>query len=384
MLNFLIQRFSRQDSENNRSSLGILAGILGLISNLILFIAKIIIGSISGSVSIMADAINNLSDTASSILTLIGFKIAAKPADKDHPYGHERFEYISGFLVSILIIYVGIQFLHNSYDKIRNPEPLQLSAVIFLVLSLSILIKVWQGFMYRKVGQKIASETLRATAQDSLNDVFTTLAVLISSGVELLTGWRIDGYIGFLMALYIIYSGYQMIRKFIDELLGQRPPQTEVNQIRERLDHFPDIIGYHDLLIHSYGPTSTFASVHIEVDDTWSLTHAHEVIDTIEREIKQSLGVDLVCHLDPYPLNDEDYKRYAPVLKKLIANIDSDMKLHDLRIEKKEWDILHFDLVVPDNVKQSEEELSHYLLEHLENQFGKIGLDITFDRTYLL
>lgn len=384
MLNFLIHQFSKKNTENERASLGILAGLLGLISNLILFIAKIIIGSISGSVSIMADAINNLSDTASSILTLVGFKIAAKPADKDHPYGHERFEYISGFLVSILIIYVGIQFLHNSYDKIRQPEPLQLSPIIFLVLTLSILMKVWQGTMYRRISNKISSETLKATAQDSFNDVFTTLAVLISSGVELLSGWRIDGYVGFLMALYIIYSGYQMIRKFIDELLGQRPPQAEVNQIRERLDKFPNIIGYHDLLIHSYGPTSTFASVHIEVDESWSLTHAHEVIDMIEREIKQSLGVDLVCHLDPYPLNDTDYQRYAPTLKKLVAAIDPAMKLHDLRIEKQEWDILNFDLVVPENVKQSDEELTHYLLEHLEDKFGKIGVDITFDRAYLL
>lgn len=386
MLTFLITKITKRWKANKRTSVGILGGILGLISNLILFLAKFLIGSLSGSVSIMADAMNNLSDTASSFITLAGFKIAGKPADEGHPYGHERFEYISGFVISILVTYVGIRFLDSSFIKILHPSSVLLSPIIYIVLVLSILIKFWQSHMYLKLSQEIDSDTLKATAQDSLNDVYTTVAVLLSAIIEWFSGWRIDGYIGFLIALYIIYSGIRMIMSFISDLMGGRPPEAEVLAIRKHLDNYPDIIGYHDLLIHSYGPNSIFASVHIEVDQDWSLHHAHEVIDAIEYEVKENLGVDLVCHLDPYPLDDPDFKRIAPELKKILKEIHQQLRFHDLRVDKTTTpETIYFDLVVPAELKKvTNSQLQDQISTRFITQNTPAKLMITFDRTYLL
>lgn len=385
MLTFLIKQFTKKLKGNTREAVGILAGVLGLFSNLILFIAKLLIGQISGSVSIMADAMNNLSDTASSIITLAGFKVAGKPADEEHPYGHERFEYISGFVVSFLVTYVGVRFLDSSFDKILDPSSVKLSPIIFVVLILSILMKFWQNLMYRRLAKKIDSNTLKATAQDSINDVYTTIAVLLSALIEWLTGWQIDGYIGFLIALYIIYTGIKMIKEFIDELMGVRAPQEEISQIKKLLDEYPNIIGYHDLLIHSYGPSSVFASVHIEVNEDWSLPHAHEVIDDIEQTVKERMNVDLVCHLDPYPIDDPDFKRVAPKMRKVLRDIDSNLRMHDLRIDTTTTpETFHFDLVVPENIKLSDLELSEYISQIYISRYEPATLNITFDRTYLL
>ncbi|MBO1304615.1 cation transporter [Enterococcus sp. 669A] len=381
----LINKIQKLFRSSERTAVGILAGIMGLLSNFLLFAAKLFIGTLSGSVSITADAMNNLSDTASSFITLAGFKIAGKPADKDHPYGHERFEYVSGFVISILVTYVGIRFLDSSLIKIFNPASVQLSSIVYIVLVLSILMKVVQGGIYRSLGKKIQSNTLQATAQDSFNDVYTTIAVLFSAIIEWLTGWRIDGYIGFLIALYIIYTGVKMIKEFIDELMGVRAPEDEIGEIRAHLDKFPDIIGYHDLLIHSYGPNSVFASVHIEVDQDWSLIHAHDVIDTIEQEVKTNTGVDLVCHVDPYPLDDPDFQRVAPKLKQILRDIHPQLRFHDLRIDSTiEPEVIYFDLVVPEGLKLSNDELGELITHNYIQENTPATMSIIFDRTYLL
>lgn len=386
MLTFLINKMIKRRKGNKRTNIGILAGFLGLLSNLLLFLAKFLIGSVSGSVSIMADAMNNLSDTASSFITLAGFKIAGKPADKGHPYGHERFEYISGFVISILVIYVGVRFLDSSFLKILHPSSVMLSPLVYIVLVLSILMKFWQSYMYRRLSQVIDSATLKATAQDSINDVYTTVAVLISAMIEWLSDWRIDGFIGFMIALYIIYSGIKMILEFINDLLGGRAPEAEVLAIRHHLDQYTNIIGYHDLLIHSYGPNSIFASVHIEVNQEWSLPHAHDVIDAIEYDVKEHLGVDLVCHLDPYPLDDPEFKRVAPVLKKILQDIHPYLRFHDLRVDKTTTpETIYFDLVVPEDLKKiANSQLQDRISEEYIAQTAPAKLAITFDRTYLL
>lgn len=385
MLTLLIKQMKKKFPQHQRTGIGILAGLLGLLSNFLLFGAKMFIGSLSGSVSIMADAMNNLSDTASSVITLAGFKVAGKPADEGHPYGHERFEYISGFVVSILITYVGVNFLHTSFDKILDPTSLSLSPIVYIVLVLSILMKFWQNRMYHRLGNEIQSETLHATAQDSLNDVYTTIAVLISAVIEWLSGWRVDGYFGFLIALYIIYSGVKMIKEFVDELMGVRAPEAEIAAIKERLNSYQTIIGYHDLLIHSYGPNSIFASVHIEVNEAWTLPHAHDVIDRIEQDIKKNLNVDLVCHLDPYPIDDQEFKRVAPGLRRVLREIHPDLRMHDLRIDAETVpETLHFDLVVPEKLKLSDVELHDEIVARFIKEVVPAKLVITFDRTYLL
>lgn len=389
MITYLINRFERKHTgskEALRPKLGAFAGRIGLLSNLVLFLAKFVIGLLSGSVSIMADAINNLSDTISSILTLVGFYISGKPADAEHPYGHERFEYISGMLVSILITFVGFQFLITSIERIRNPQSVTVTWLVLIILLVSIGIKIWQGLFYQKVAKKIDSDALVASAKDSLNDVFTTVTVLVSAMVEGLTGLKIDGYVGLAIAIYIIYSGYKMIMGFVNELMGMRPAEEEINQIKERLSAVDNIIGYHDLLIHNYGPNKTFASVHIEIDDTWNLRKAHEKTDLIEREFKKELGIELVCHVDPVSIHDQEQNRIHLLLKEIINGIDDTLKMHDLQIEKEknEAGIMHFDIVIPKGFELDDQELTQKIQLAVTRKIGDYQVQITFDHVYLL
>ncbi|WP_314060722.1 cation diffusion facilitator family transporter [uncultured Vagococcus sp.] len=388
MINFLITRFETNQQKKKtdlRSAFGSFAGKIGLVSNLLLFVSKLLIGIVSGSVSIMADAMNNLSDTVSSILTLVGFYISGKPADKEHPYGHERFEYISGMLVSLLITFVGFQFFTTSIDRIRDPQSVRVTPIVLVVLVLSILIKIWQGVFYQRVAKKINSNTLVAASKDSFNDVYTTITVLISAGIEGVTGLQIDGYVGLLIACYIIYSGLQLIREFIDELMGLRPDQSQIDLMKEYLSAVPDIIGYHDLLIHQYGPNKTFASVHIEIDDRWDLTRAHERIDEIEYKFRKQLGVDLVCHIDPVNLYDQTQQLIHQEIKIIIKSIEGDFKVHDIRTLKHGQDeMILFDLVVPNKFRLSEQEITNEVQRQTLEKLGQYKIKITFDHTYLL
>lgn len=376
-----IQKDNRQNGSDDRVAIGVRAGWLGLGSNLVLFIGKFLIGLSAGSVSIMADAINSLTDTASSLLTLIGFRIAGKPADSEHPYGHARFESISGFVVSLLITFVGGQFLLSSINKIITPEHIRLSPMLFVVLILSIGIKVWQGLMYRSLSKKIDSATLQASGQDSINDVITTVAVLLSAIVEWLTGWRVDGYVGLLIALYILYNGIQMIRTFINDLLGSRPTEAELTEMEERLASYQTILGFHDLLVHNYGPSNRFASVHIEVDDTWTLNQAHQVIDQIEHDFFTQLQVELVCHLDPVPIHDPHYRQLRQAVKRLLRMIDPQLRMHDFRVSGEK---IYFDLVIPNEALYPDAAIRKMMQEKMTEELGNYVVDITFDHSYLL
>lgn len=382
MVKFFLNKVTKGTKEAQRTKVGELAGILGLLSNILLFLGKLFIGLAAGSVSIMADAMNSLSDTISSILTLIGFRVAAKPADSEHPYGHERFEYISGLAISVIIMFVGFQFLQTSFSKILHPEPINVSFYVLLVLLISIAIKVWQGRMYVTLAQKINSQTLRATSKDSFNDVYTTVAVLLSALLEWFTNWRIDGYVGFLLALYILYSGFMMVRDFIGELLGSRPDDDEIAAMEQKLNSYASILGFHDLLVHTYGPKKRFASVHIEVDATWNLTQAHQVIDAIEKDFKENLGVELVCHLDPVAIRDIRYLTIANTMTTIVFHIEPDLRIHDFRVKNEQT--LQFDLVVPDHVKLTDSQLQQEIQEAVLKTIGNYQLDITFDHNYLL
>lgn len=382
MVQFLLNRINKRYVKKiQRTKIGELAGILGLISNLLLFIGKFLIGFTAGSVSIMADAMNSLSDFIASILTLIGFRVGAKPADSDHPFGHERFEYISGLVISLIITFVGFQFLTSSVSKMIQPEPVRISKYLFIVLVLSVLIKIWQGRMYLKLAKNIDSETLKASSKDSFNDVYTTLAVLFSALFEWYTGVLIDGYVGFLLALYIIYSGFSMVQDFVRELLGSRPNQEEIQEMEARLSSYSNILSYHDLLVHNYGPRKRFASVHIEVDSSWTLMQAHQVIDTIEKDFQEQLGVDLVCHLDPVAIQDIHYLTIANTMNSIIFHIDQGLRIHDFRVIDK---TLQFDLVIPEAFSLSEKELRRSIQKAVLDTLGEYKLDITFDHNYLL
>lgn len=372
--------------EGQRVFLGIIAGIIGLLSNVLLFGSKLLIGFVSGSVSIIADAINNLSDTISSVLTLVGFYIAGKPADEEHPYGHERFEYISGLLVSLLIIFVGCQFLLTSVDRIRQPQSVSITPVVLVVLLLSILLKYLQGFFYQKMATAVQSHTLLASAKDSFNDVYTTLAVFLSAFIEHFTQLQLDGYIGFLMACYIVGNGIFLIRGFVNELMGARPAQEEIDQMKAQLSAVEGIVGYHDLLIHQYGPHKMFASVHIEMDDQMHLNQAHQIIDTIEYTFEKKLGVSLVCHVDPINLHDATQQYIHQQIKQIIAAIDPNLKVHDIRVltHLKATPMILFDLVIPDYLKQSTSILTFQIQEQVYRLLGDYQVKITFDAHYLL
>ncbi|MCF1685812.1 cation diffusion facilitator family transporter [Tetragenococcus halophilus] len=379
---FVEKMIKNKNKEEQRTKVGQIAGVIGLISNIILFLGKFSIGFIANSVSIMADAINSLSDMISSILTLVGFKVAAKPADKEHPYGHERFEYISGLAVSFIIMLVGVQFLQSSFDKILDPESIIFSVLIFIVLLASIIIKIWQGKMYGKLAKKIDSQTLQASGKDSLNDVFITITVLLSALVEYISGWHIDGFVGFVLALYIIYTGIKMIKDFIDELLGSRPSDYEIQVMEARLANYPSILGYHDLLVHNYGPQSKFASVHIEVDASWPLTDAHQMIDMIEKDFKENLDVELVCHLDPVAIHDDQYLKINQELNNILADLNQGLKMHDLRIKNN--NVLQFDLVIPEGITENENQLVEDIRQLVMKRIGNYHLDVRLDHNYLL
>lgn len=379
---FVEKMIKNKNKEEQRTKVGQIAGVIGLVSNIVLFLGKFSIGFIANSVSIMADAINSLSDMISSILTLVGFKIAAKPADKEHPYGHERFEYISGLAVSFIIMLVGVQFLQSSFNKILDPESITFSVLIFIVLLASIIIKIWQGKMYGKLAKKIDSQTLQASGKDSLNDVFITITVLLSALVEYISGWHIDGFVGFVLALYIIYTGIKMIKDFIDELLGSRPLDYEIQIMEARLANYPSILGYHDLLVHNYGPQSKFASVHIEIDASWDLTDAHQVIDMIEKDFKENLDVELVCHLDPVAIHDDQYLKINQELNNILADLNQGLKMHDLRI--KNHNVLQFDLVIPEGITENENQLVEDIRQLVMKRIGNYHLDVRLDHNYLL
>lgn len=380
-----VERRSEENGKESRAVFGMIAGQIGLLSNFLLFGMKLLIGLFSGSVSIIADAMNNLSDSASSVLTLVGFRIATKPADKEHPYGHQRSEYITGMIISLIILFVGGQFLRTSVERILQPESLQTSPLMFVILVSSIAIKVIQGYFYQETARHIGSKTLLASAKDSFNDVYTTITVLVSAAIEHLTGWQIDGYTGLLIAIYIIFSGVQMLSGFINDLLGKRPSEEEITEMTAYLDDHQSIVGYHDLLIHNYGPEKTFATVHIEIDDSWSLNQAHMVITAIEKEFKEELKINLVCHLDPIDIRSEEQTKVYRFVKQLLESYNLNLQFHDFRIEKNgDRSLIQFDVVVPEDIKLTNEQLLAKIEKDITQQIGSYDFDLIFDRNYLL
>ncbi|MGL6173675.1 MAG: cation diffusion facilitator family transporter, partial [Cellulosilyticaceae bacterium] len=286
MTQFLIKTFIKnaEDIKNPRvrEHYGLLGSIVGISCNLLLFLSKLTIGVIFNSISITADAINNLSDAGSSIITWIGFRLSSKPADEDHPFGHARVEYITGLVISFLILMLGIELIKSSFDKILHPEPLTFSSIIIVVLILSIAAKLWLSFFNRKLGNIIGSTTLKATATDSMNDVIATSVVLISILISHFTGFQVDGYMGMIVALFIIYSGINLIKETISPLLGEAPTAELVLSIEEKISSYEGVLGFHDLVVHNYGPDRCFASVHVEVDANEDILKSHDLIDNIE------------------------------------------------------------------------------------------------------
>lgn len=376
-----------KEEYNLRINSGMKSGIAGLVTNLGLTIIKIFAGLTAGSVSILADAINSFGDMASAVLTIGGFYIANKPADKEHPYGHQRAEYISGLIISILIMLVGFQFFISSLEKIMHPTSVINSRLVFLILMISVLVKLALALYYRSLNKKIQSESIVLTAlvKDSLNDALMTLVIIVSYFIEVRFGWQIDGYIGAGVALFIVYSGVMSIIAASNNLLGRRPSRELVLEMQKVLDSYDTILDYHDLLIHKYGPGNYFVTVDIEMDSRWTLLEAHKVIDEIEQEFKERFNSTTVCHLDPIVLDNDHHNEIYTFVKQTLKNRDEKFHFHDFRvIDYKNTKEIHFDLVIPKHIQDTDEELYQFLQAALAEKYGEYRLDLNFDRYYLL
>lgn len=366
-----------------REGYGKLAGITGIISNLLLCIIKISIGIFSKSIAIIADGINNLADASSSMITLVGFKLAAAPEDKDHPYGHARIEYLAGLFVSVFIIVIGLRLLTTSIDKIIHPEPVVFSIVTVVILIVAILIKLWQAAFYREAGRRIDSVALTATATDSRNDVISTTAVLISLLIGHLTGYSIDGYMGCLVALFITWSGIQLVKETSSPLLGEAPDDETVKSILNIIRKEPGILGVHDLMVHNYGPGKVFASAHIEVDADGDLMESHDMIDNIERLVSESLKIHFVVHMDPVKVNDPVINKMRSIIMRALDPITGVESLHDFRIVPGPTHTnLIFDVVLTSECVTGEEEITAIANAAAKRENENYYVVITYDKAY--
>ncbi len=386
MTNLLIKLFLKQDESKplNREKYGRLAGIVGIICNIFLSIAKFIIGSLAHSVSITADATNNITDAGSSVVTLIGFRLSEKPADEDHPYGHARIEYITGLIVSFLIILIGYDSLKSAVDKILNPEDIKFSYAAVIVLVLSIAIKLWLSSFNNTLGKKIKSKALSATAADSRNDCISTGAVLVSTLVSHYTDINLDGYIGAFVGLFIIYSGISLVRETVGPLLGQAPSKEMYEKIEKEILSYENVLGIHDLMVHSYGPDSYFASAHIEMDARLDVLICHEIMDTIERDFASKFNIHLVVHLDPTVLDCEETNHLKELVRDILHDIDPVITFHDFRVVfgEKSKNVL-FDVVVPPRYKYTDFELTEIIKNRINVAGnGNLYAVIVIDKSY--
>ena len=386
MIEFLIRRFVPDWQQVQRTDVrehyGTLAAAVGILSNIFLCIIKGLIGLFSGSIAVTADAVNNLSDAGSSVITLLAFKIAGKPADEEHPYGHARMEYISGMAVSFIIILLGLELMGSSFEKILHPEEVGVSALTYLVLIVSIAVKLWQGMFNRNLGKRISSEALQATAADSLNDVFSTGAVLLSTLVYQFTAIPIDGWGGMLVAIFITVSGVKLIMETGSPLLGQAPDPQMVRELEEKITAYDGVIGIHDLQVHNYGPGRVFATVHAEVPANRDILVSHDIIDNIEREVGHEMNLNLVIHMDPVVTDDERLNQLHAQVQQIVVGIDSDLSMHDFRaVFGPTHTNLVFDVVVPPGFSLSDSELSRRIEQQVQT-LGSYFCVITVDHNY--
>ncbi len=385
MTNLLVRLFigSGGDTEDPeiRGKYGTLAGIVGILCNVLLFAGKLVIGTISGSVSIRADAVNNLSDASSNIVTLVAFRLARKPEDAEHPYGHARIEYLSGLAVAAMILLIGVELAKESIGKILHPEPVAFSWALVTVLVMSILIKLWMAVFNSSLGKKIKSTSLAATAADSRNDVITTGAVLLAAIVAKLTGLELDGYVGLLVAAFILWSGIGIAKDTISPLLGAPADPELTHLVKYEIQNYdPRILGVHDLMVHDYGPGQTFASIHVEVDRNEDVLEIHEMIDEAERMMLERHRIHLTIHYDPVVTDDAQLQMIRQRVMEILAEINPSLTIHDFRmVEGNEHTNLIFDVVVPDQLRGREKEIQQTLEQKLQTPEKRYHTVITFD-----
>lgn len=379
---FFIKDYKNTSDSGVRQAYGILCGAVGVVLNVFLFIIKMIAGYFSSSIAITADALNNLSDAGSSIITLVGFKLAGQKADSDHPFGHGRFEYIAGFSVSIIILIMAFELLRSSIDKIMHPEPIEASPVILIILIISICVKLYMFFYNKSVSRKIDSAAMDATARDSISDSISTIVVLLTTLLAYISDIQIDGYCGILVACFVFWAGFGAAKETISPLLGQPPTAEFVSKVEEIIMEYAEqgALGLHDLVVHDYGPGRVMLSVHVEVSASGDILALHDMIDLIEHRLAKELQCSAVIHMDPVCVDDEMTNVIKAEVSDIIQNMEGDVSFHDFRIVSGPTHTnLIFDIVVPYKYAMTDNEVVDYIQEKVkeinENYFVVIDVD---------
>lgn len=388
MTEFLVNKFIKDsaniESTEVRTRYGMLASVIGIFCNVLLFSVKLAIGLILSSLAVTADAFNNLSDAASSIISFVGVKMAGKPADAEHPFGHGRIEYIAALIVSFLVIEVGFTFFKSSISKIMHPEEITFDPVPFIILILSILVKLWMAFFNNKLGKRIDSKVMLATAADSLGDVITTSATVISIVICHFTSINVDAIAGLIVSGIVIWSGVSIAKDTLEPLIGQRVPSELYQKITDMVESYEGIVGAHDLIVHNYGPNRSMATIHAEVPNDVSIEASHEIIDRIERDAKKELNILLVIHMDPVEMRDEEVLELRDKTSHIVHALDPELHFHDFRVLKEnEQKNLIFDLVVPDSYTEKDaNRVMHQLIALLHEMEKNVDCIITLDRSF--
>ena len=389
MTEFLVRRFVKDceavEKMSVRTAYGVLSSVVGIFCNVILFVAKWIVGYFLHSISVMADAFNNLSDAGSSIIGLVGVKMASKPADKDHPFGHGRIEYIAALVVSFLVIEVGFTFLKEAVGKIREPQMLKFQFATVVILIISVGVKLWLGMFNRKLGKRIDSKVMLATAADAMGDVITTSATIVSLIFFRVTGVNIDGFVGLGVALIVIWAGIGIAKDTLEPLIGKPVDPEEYDKITKFVEKYDGIVGSHDLIVHNYGPGRSMASIHAEVPNDVEIEVSHEIIDKIERDAAKTLGIFLVIHMDPVEMKDEHVLSVKKQVRRILDALDSEVSIHDFRmVDGTDQINLIFDMVVPfEYDDKRKNELRTSLMKLLKIADERYECVITVERSYI-
>jgi cation diffusion facilitator family transporter len=385
LVKLFIKNYENTENIKVRTAYGVMASIVGIICNVILFLIKISIGIMINSISVMADAFNNLSDAGSSIISFIGVKLAEKPADKEHPFGHGRFEYISALVVAFLIVQVGFTLFQNSFDKVLHPEEVGFNWILVLILSISVLIKLWLSVFNRYLGNRINSNVMKATSADSLSDVLVTFATIFSIVFANLTGLTIDGWVGLVVSIFVLLAGFNIAKDTLMPLLGEAVDREVYINITRKVESYEGIIGTHDLIAHNYGPSHIMATIHAEVPNDSNMEEIHETIDMIERDVLRELGIFLVIHMDPVEINNKIVQEKKNLVVKVVSTLEPKATIHDFRVVNGEnLTNLIFDLVVPHSYGEKEEqELLIKVTELLRTIDDRYQCVITIENSYI-
>lgn len=378
-----IKDYTNTSNPTVRNQYGKVAGIFGIVTNLILGIIKLIIGVVSHSVSIMADAANNIADTASSVLTILGFKLSNKNPDRAHPYGYARYEYVAGLIISILMLVMGVTFAKESIIKIFNPEELVINAITYVILGIAVIGKILQMLVYLDFSKVIESNTLKANAIDTRNDIISTTAILISMIIMNIFKINIDGYLGLAVSGFVIFSAINTIKEVLEPIIGIMPTKERIEEISQKLLSYEYVLGIHDLVLHNYGVNNDFITVHVEIDSSMDMLEAHDLIDNIENDFKNDLGVDLTIHMDPVVVGNKTVDTLHELVINSIKGLDADLTIHDFRIVEgiTHTNIL-FDCVVPYEKKYCLEDIKNHLINTVKPKKGKYYFVIEIDRPY--